>query len=71
MSKYESYDRKLLSLIGEGKSQFAVLVPLMTDEHEKIYGLAGVPFRVVDARLQSLRERGLICYRAGKWQVGQ
>ncbi len=32
--------------------------------------MAAAPDRIIDRRLQSLRKRGLICFRAGQWNPG-
>lgn len=68
---YEEFDQQLVDAIGRGVNKFFRLECVFEKRAAEIakltYGRTG--FRVIDGRLQSLKKRGLIRFKGGKWEV--
>lgn len=69
LSMYEEIDKKIVSLISLGANQFYRINASLGDLAAEIAGPGRSSYRVIDMRLQSLKKRGLIRFKAGKWEV--
>ena len=65
---YDELDAAILQAIKDGKQKF-FLIRAAVDELARPHSLRGDSFRVVDRRLQALRNKRLITYWTGKWRI--
>lgn len=67
---YTDFDKKMLSLIEEGKNTAAALTAALDAEAKLLTSQPKEEFRVVDRRLQALRKKGLVAWeRRGSFVV--
>lgn len=76
MKKYDEFDKKLLDLIKAGKNKMALLeedddLRALAKQHQNAdrYGDPVPVFRVIDRRLQALRQRGKLWFNGTRWEV--